>query len=148
MKYDYFIAGRTRNRDEIAKVLAEIRAAGKTAYCFLENAYDADGITFDPNTDNSEAEMKAFEELDDWQNNPTFQKIFEDDMNALKDSENFVIVFPAGLSAHMELGVAYGLGKKCYAIGKQEKVETLYLMLDRVYETASELVQKQIGVQA
>jgi hypothetical protein len=148
MKYDYFVAGRTRNKAAILEVVAEIRAAGKTAYCFIENAYDADGITFDPSIENSDAEMKAFEEIDDWQNNPTLQKIFDDDMNALKESENFVIVFPAGLSAHMELGAAYGLGKRCYAIGDQEKVESLYLMLDRIYESAEELVQKHVGVQA
>lgn len=141
-KYDYFIAGRTRNRDAIKDVLAQIRARGRTAYCFIENKYDSDGITFDPESDAAEQEMAAFESLADWQTNPTFREIFEDDMDALRNAETFIIVLPAGLSAHMELGVAYGLGKKCYAIGIPEKPESLYLMLDEILPDTKALLEK------
>jgi len=142
MNYDYFIAGRTRNRKAIQAVLKQIRDEGKTAYCFIENKYDGDGIHFDPDSPRPEAEMAAFEALADWQTNPTFRKIYEDDMNALKNSDKFVIIFPAGLSAHMELGAAYGLGKKCYAVGEAEKPESLYLMLDEIFPDTATLLEK------
>ncbi|HEY8998975.1 MAG TPA: hypothetical protein VIM53_01515 [Candidatus Saccharimonadales bacterium] len=134
MKYDYIVVGRWRNRDNIAPFVAKLRGAGKSVYCFLDNEYDSDGITFskDPHTD-VEAMMATTEKMSDWQTNPTFRKIFENDMNGLRDSKKLVIVFPSGLAAHMELGAAYGMGKKCYAIGEPEKPETLYLMLDRLF---------------
>lgn len=143
MKYDYFIAGRWRNHKTIREVAKELRSAGKTVYCFAENEYDGDGISFknDPQAD-GEAMIAATENLKNWQTNPTFQKIFETDMDALRDSKSLILVFPAGLAAHMELGVAYGMGKKCYAIGEPEKPETLYLMIDSIYKTIDEFLDK------
>jgi len=63
-------------------------------------------------------------------------------MKALKDSDALVLVFPAGLSAHMELGAAYGMGKKCYGLGAPEKPETLYKMFDGLFQTTTELVRQ------
>lgn len=144
MKYDYFIAGRWRNRDAINEIVARLRGAGKTVHSFTENSYDGDGIKFDPSLDaDPEAMIGATEQLTDWQTNPTFRKIFETDMQAQRDAEAFVLVFPAGLAAHMELGAAYGMGKKCYAIGEPEKTETLYLMLDDIYDDIDAFLEVQ-----
>lgn len=38
-----------------------------------------------------------------------------------KISKNLLLVLPAGKAAHIEAGIAYGLGKKCYAIGDLSK---------------------------
>lgn len=141
MKYDIFISGRWRNRDLINQVAQELRSAGKSVYNFLENPYEGDGIAFEAGGD-PESQMTKFESIKDWQTNQTLQKMFVDDMHALKSSDALVLVFPAGFSAHMELGVAYGLGKKCYAIGQPEKVESLYLMLDGVFDTAKDMLEK------
>lgn len=121
-KNDFFIAGRWRNQAAIEEVLATVRASGKTAHCFIE---DTHGRTED------EVMSASTEKLA--QDDPLIQRIFEDDMQGLRDSDTFLIVLPAGLSAHMELGVAYGLGKKCYAVGELEKTETLYCMFDRIF---------------
>jgi hypothetical protein len=148
-KYDYFIAGRWRNHVAIREVLNAVRKSGKTAYCFIENAYEGDGVKFETGPDvDAEAMMATTESLVDWQTNPTFQKIFENDMNALKDSDCLILVLPAGLAAHMELGAAYGMGKKCYAIGAPEKPETLYLMLDGMYSTVENFLKVKSGVVA
>jgi hypothetical protein len=145
--YDYFIAGRTRNRAAIKQVLEAVRQSGKTAYCFIEHEYDSDGIRFDASgTGDAEAEMRTFEQITDWQTNPTFRKIFENDMQALRDSDALLLVFPAGLSAHMELGAAYGMGKKCYAIGAPEKPETLYMMFDGIFSNVEEFIDTTAGV--
>ena len=37
-----------------------------------------------------------------------------------------MLVLPAGKSGHIEAGVAYGLGKKCYAIGEYDATDSLY----------------------
>ncbi len=148
MKYDYFVAGRWRNHTAIREVVEKIRETGKTAYCFLENEYDGDGIKFENNPSaDAEAMMKATEQLTDWQTNQTFRKIFETDMQAQRDAEAFVLVFPAGLAAHVELGTAYGMGKKCYGVGTPEKAETLYLAFDAMYPDAESFIAAQIKVE-
>lgn len=147
MKYDYFIGGRWRNREAVEHVLQSIRDAGKTAYCFIENEYHADGINIDTSKgSNVEAFMQNLETIEDWQTNPTFRKIFENDMNGIREAKETIIVFPAGLSAHMELGAAYGMGKKCYGIGQPDKYETLYLMTDKMYPNIEEFISEKIGV--
>lgn len=144
-KYDYFIAGRWRNRKAIESVLDKIRQAGKTAYCFIENAYSGDNITIDtsPEADVDEF-MTQLEKVGDWQTNPTFRQIFENDMNGIRESREFILVFPAGLSAHMELGAAYGMKKKCWAIGVTDKYETLYLMLERIFPDAESFIGAKV----
>lgn len=149
MKYDYFIGGRWRNREAVEHALSSIRGAGKSAYCFIENAYNKDGVIIDTAVDSDvETFMHQLETLEDWQTNPTFRQIFENDMNGIRQSEDVIIIFPAGLSAHMELGAAYGMGKKCYGIGKPEKHETLYLMFDQIYPDIESFVKSKIGVMA
>jgi hypothetical protein len=149
MKYDYFIAGKWRNRRQVENVMNALRSEGKKVYCFIENPYDGDGIRFDTKPDaDVEPMMSAIENLNDWQTNPTFKKIFENDMEAERTSEAIIVVFPAGFSAHMELGAAYGMGKKCYGIGKPEKAETLYLMFDDIFPTVGDFIEKQIKVAA
>ena len=54
-------------------------------------------------------------------------------MAAEREANAFLLVFPAGIAAHVEAGIAYGLGKKCYAIGKLEKTETLYNIFDKIF---------------
>jgi hypothetical protein len=143
-KYDFVIVGRFRNRDKVDQVKESLRAAGKSVYCFTDNEYDGHGIKFNKNEADVHKMVSATEALDDWQTNPTWRKIFETDMQGLQDSEKLVLVFPSGLAAHMELGVAYGLGKKCFAIGLPEKTETLYLMLDGIFPSAEALL-KEVG---
>lgn len=131
-KYDFFIAGRWRNKDNILPVLEAVRGHGKTAYCFLENSYEGERLSFNINSQEEvETTMQASElmSVDD----PMIKKIFEADMTAQRDADNFLIVFPAGLNAHIEAGVAYGLGKKCYAVGQPEKTETLYCVFDKMF---------------
>jgi hypothetical protein len=143
MKYDYFVAGRWRNRKKIEEVMLALRKTGKRVYCFIENAYEGDGIKYDIHPDaDVEKMMNTTENLKDWQTNPTFRKIFETDIQAERDSEVFIAVFPIGYSGHMELGAAYGMGKKCYGIGEPEKAETLYLMFDQIFPDVREFLRQ------
>ena len=36
--------------------------------------------------------------------------------------------------------MAYGLGKKCYAIGEYEQTDSLYLIFDKIFKNEVELV--------
>lgn len=143
MKYDYFLAGRTRNREQILAISDKLRAAGNTVYCFLDNEYKNDSFTFSADTD-PEVSMQQFESIKNWREDKFFREVFEVDMQALRDSEKFIVVFPAGLSAHMEIGAAYGMGKKCYSIGSIEKLESLYLMLEDTFETVEQFLENSL----
>jgi len=48
-------------------------------------------------------------------------------------------VLPAGQAAHIEAGIAYGLGKPCYAVGPVERSETLYRIFDDIFSGVHEL---------
>jgi hypothetical protein len=138
-KYDFFVAGRWRNREAVKEVLDIIRANGKTAYCFIENLYEGEKVEFSL-TGDIETIMQNLESLP--MNDPFIRKIFDIDITAERESESFILVLPAGISGHVEAGAAYGMGKKCYAVGKLEKTETLYLIFDEIYPDVKTLDQK------
>lgn len=120
MKYDFFVAGRWRNKENIETIVKAIRVSKKTAFCFLENVYET------PNAGSTYTEKLP-------QDHPFIKEIFDKDMEGQRNSKNFVLVFPAGVSAHTEAGVAYGMGMNCYAIGKPDKTESLYCLFDKVF---------------
>ena len=131
-KYDFFIAGRWRNKDNIKSVLDLVRTNNQSAYCFLENDYKGEIVELSMDGD-PEVFMAQLENLP--QDHPFIRKIFEIDMMAEREADIFLLVLPAGIAAHIEAGIAYGLGKKCIAIGTLEKTETLYNIFDHIFPT-------------
>lgn len=137
--YDFFIAGRWRNKDNIIPVVDVVRASGHRAYCFIENAYEGEKLSFNINSQEAiEASMLQSEIMP--QDDPMIRKIFKNDIDAERDSDNFLLVLPAGIAGHIEAGVAYGMGKKCYAVGSPEKTETLYCVFDKIFPDIESLV--------
>ena len=65
--------------------------------------------------------------------------LFHRDLEGEKSSKNLLLVLPAGKAAHIESGIAYGLGKKCYAIGEYEATDTLYNIFDEIFRNEIEL---------
>ena len=59
--------------------------------------------------------------------------LFNMDLEGEKNSSNLLLVLPAGKAAHIEAGIAYGLGKKCYAIGEYEATDTLYNIFENIF---------------
>ena len=47
--------------------------------------------------------------------------------------------FIAGKAAHIESGIAYGLGKQCYAIGEYDATDTLYNIFEKIFLNEKEL---------
>jgi hypothetical protein len=129
-KYDFFIAGRWRNYPEVKKVLDAVRAANKTAYCFIENLYEGSKVEFKQDV-SIESIMQKLESLP--KDDDFIKHIFKNDMQAQRDSECFLLVLPAGISGHIEAGASYGMSKRCYAVGVPEKTETLYSIFDEIF---------------
>ncbi len=135
--YEFFIAGRTRNKEKILEICSIFDSLKISYYCFLKNETSHAEAGLDIN-ENPEELMNKFENLK--LESDTVQTIFKHDMEAEKNSKNFLLVLPAGKSAHIEAGVAYGLGKKCYAIGEYEQTDSLYLIFDKIFKNETELV--------
>ncbi len=129
MQYQYFVASRWRNRDSVLELVEKIRAKGKTAYCFMEND------PYHTSDEDPEKVMSEFEATEDWQNADMLKEIFKKDMDALRESAVLILLLPAGKSAHIEAGAAFGMNKQCIVIGEQKEAESLYLIFNESYPT-------------
>lgn len=132
--YRFFIAGRTRNKENILKICNIFEELNISHYCFLKNEDSHKEAGLDIN-DNNLADTFESLELE----STSVRTIFEHDLNGEKNSDNFLLVLPAGKSAHIEAGIAYGLGKKCYAIGEYDVTDSLYLIFDKIFKDENEL---------
>ncbi|MEK7644356.1 MAG: hypothetical protein AAB390_03590, partial [Patescibacteria group bacterium] len=107
MKYDYFIAGKYRNKENVLDLTRRLREKGKSVYCFAESMASINHVgEIDVDGENA---MKRFESIHDWWNDSRVQDVFRTDLEAEKNSDNFVLLMPAGKSVHIEAGIAYGL---------------------------------------
>ena len=139
MQYDYFVASRWRNKDEVLDLAGKIREKGKTVYTFIEGDGETYQLKDKEGKMHPEEFMKHFENLD-WKSDTAIGEVFEVDMNALRKSAQVILLLPAGKSAHIEIGIAYGLGKKCILIGEQKEAESLYLIFDNTYPTIDDFL--------
>lgn len=136
--YDFFIAGRTRNKEKIFEICDIFDECNVSYYCFLKNDQSHKEAGLD-NHKNPEELMQEFESLS--LESDAVKTIFQADMEAEKNSKNLLLVLPAGKSAHIEAGVAYGLGKKCYAIGQYDVTDSLYLIFDEIFANEAQLLE-------
>lgn len=139
MQYDFFIAARYRNKDAVLELARKIRECGKTVYCFVES--DASATHVGSVDSEPEQAMHQFETLENWQNHPAVREVFDTDMNALRAAETLILLLPAGKSAHVEAGAAYGMGKRCILIGEQKTTESLYLIFSEFYSTIDDFAR-------
>ena len=128
MKTDYIVIGRVRNSENIQRLVDGIEAKGYSCYNFLHKpaAPDTPDLSW-------EEQMKILESHPDFWNDSVHRDHFETDMSGLRNAETVVMLLPAGMAAHMEAGVSYGLNKNMILIGEVEKPETLYLMFQERY---------------
>ena len=133
-KYEFFIAGRARNKENILRICDLFDKYNISYYCFLKNEKD---WGYGNSSQTPEERQKEFESLD--LKSDVVLKLFETDMEGERNSENLLLVLPAGKAGHMEAGIAYGLGKKCYAIGEYEATDTLYNIFEKIFKDEKEL---------
>ena len=133
--YEFFIAGRTRNKEQILRICDIFDKYNISYYCFLKNddtmnSYGEEGQT-------EEEKMQLFENLG--LKSDIVLNIFNQDLDNEKASKNFLLVLPAGKSGHIEAGIAYGMGKKCYAIGEFDATDSLYNIFENIFNNEEEL---------
>jgi len=138
MNYDYFVAGKYRNKKNILDLARRLRQKGKSVYCFIESAASLNYVG--KIHDDGENAMQRFENVENWWNDEGVKEVFITDLEAEKASKNFILLLPAGKSVHIEAGIAYGLGKHCILVGKQETTESLYLIFDERYDTPDDFL--------
>lgn len=132
----YFISSKWRNRDKVLELTAKLRDKEKKVYCFFESPANIDSVDRDP-----EEVMREFEAITDWRNNDRIKNVFEDTVNKIKDSDTVILLLPAGSSAHIEIGIAYGLRKKCILIGQIEKTESMYFIFSESYNSIDDFIE-------
>ena len=133
-KYEFFIAGRARNKESILKICDLFDKYNISYYCFLKNE---DDWGYGNKNQTAEEKQKEFESLN--LKSDIVLNLFNNDLDGEKNSKNLLLVLPAGKAAHIEAGIAYGLGKKCYAIGEYEQTDTLYNIFENIFESTHEL---------
>ena len=106
-KYEFFIAGRARNKENILKICALFDKYKISYYCFLKNE---DDWGYGNKNQTPEEKQKEFESLS--LKSDIVLNLFHNDLEGEKNSKNLLLVLPAGKAAHIESGIAYGLGKK------------------------------------
>jgi len=134
-KYEFFIAGKTRNKENILKICDLFDQYNISYYCFLKN--DGTMDSFGEKGQNEFEKMEVFESLD--LKSDVVLNIFHEDLDNEKQSRNLLLVLPAGKSGHMEAGIAYGWGKKCYAIGECDGTDSLYNIFEEIFKNNQEL---------
>ena len=134
-KYDFFIAGKTRNKDNILRICDMFDKYNVSYYCFLKN--DETMSSFGTNEQTAEEKMQVFESLK--LKSDIILNIFNQDLEGEKLSKNFLLVLPAGKSGHIEAGIAYGMGKRCYAVGEFEGTDSLYNIFDVIFKDNKQL---------
>ena len=132
---DYTIITKFRNRKQCDLLFEKLKVKGKTCYNFCDTPADPQN----PEA-SAEKQMKAFESVENFQNDDFFKKVFKKDLDGLKNAKNVIMLLPAGNSVHIEAGIAYGMGKPLILIGKPEKPESLYLIFGENYNSIDEFL--------
>ena len=134
IKYEFFIAGRARNKENILKICDLFDKHNISYYCFLKNE---DSWGYGNENQTPEEKQQEFEKLG--LKSEVVLNLFHGDLDGEKSSRNLLLVLPAGKAAHIESGIAYGMGKKCYAIGEYEATDTLYNIFEEIFANEDEL---------
>lgn len=134
IKYEFFIAGRARNKNNILKICNMFDKYNISYYCFLKNE---DNWGYGSKDQTPEERQQEFESLG--LKSDIVLNLFHDDLEGERSSKNLLLVLPAGKAAHIESGIAYGLGKKCYAIGEYEATDTLYNIFEDIFDNEEQL---------
>ena len=133
---DFTVIGKFRNARNVRTLITAIREKGKSCYDFTEKPADPDN----PNAP-FEDQMVTLEGHPDFLNDSVHRYHYERDLEGLRSADTVILLLPAGTSAHIEAGIAFGLGKKLILIGKPEKPETLYFIFDQFYDTVEEFLE-------
>lgn len=132
---DYTLISRYRNKQQCELLIRQLEKRGKSCYNFGAAPADPDNPYA-----SVEEQMSRVEANTDFFNDPHLQATFERDLAGLRNAGKVILLLPAGTSAHIEAGIAFGLGKPLILIGEPEKAESLYFIFQERYKTQEEFL--------
>jgi hypothetical protein len=136
----FFIASPWRNKASVEELHKALTERGYVAYSFLQSG--ANLMT----GESIEEELKTFNtSLQNWREDPTIKKIFDAELEGLKDSDAVILLEPAGRSSLLEAGAGFGMGKKVFVVGKIEKPEVALLGATGFYDSIDAFIS-DLGV--
>jgi len=114
----FFIASPWRNKIRVEELYAALTSRGYQCYSFLQSGANLmTGVSI-------EEEVKMFSDrLQNWKHDPDIKKIFDSELEGLRQSDAVILLEPAGQSSLLETGVGFGMGKKIFVVGSIEKPE-------------------------
>ena len=134
IKHEFCIVGSTRNKDMVLKICELFDKLSISYYCFYKNEQNWGYGSKDQTLEERHRELESLDLRGE-----VALTLFHKDLEEEKSSRNLLLVLPAGKSAHIEAGIAYGLGKTCYAIGTYEGTDTLYNIFETIFNDITEL---------
>jgi hypothetical protein len=126
----FFIASPWRNAEAVKNLADALAVRGHSAYSFLDN-----GANLATGTPVGDELAKDNVPIAEWGNDPRMKRIFEGEMEALRECHTLILLEPAGRSSLAEAGIAYGLGKRVILVGEVKHPEVVYLACSRFYAT-------------
>lgn len=130
-----YIAGSMKNREGIIKVIQALEAAGyDTFYDWIMPGEETDQKW-------QEFEQALGHDYLYALNSPHANDVFEFDKHWLDRADAFVLVYPAGRSAHTELGYMVGKGKPAFILldGEPDRWDVMVLFANGVMKDTAEL---------
>ena len=124
----FFIAAPWRSKEMVEGLSQELTKQGYAVYSFLQSGANL-------STGGSIAEeLKSFTEaMQNWHDDVNIKRVFDSELEGLKDCDAVIMLEPAGHSSLLEAGIGYGLGKKVFIVGTVEKPEVFYLISEKLY---------------
>ena len=95
-EYEFFIAGRARNKESISKICDIFDKYNISYYCFLKNE---DSWEYGNKNQTPEERQQEFESLG--LKSDIVLNLFKQDLEGEKRSKNLLLVLPAGKAAHI-----------------------------------------------
>ena len=139
----FFIASPWRNRDVIRSLTDALTARGHAVYSFLDS-----GANLATGTSVMEEFKQFSHSMANWEDDPSIERIFASEMQALKDSDALILLEPAGRASLAEAGIAYGMGKKIVLVGLVEHPEIVYRICDCRYPSVEAFLGDAAGLAA
>ena len=116
---DFFVTGSVNNKEMIVKVCNTIESNHMSYDCILIN--------------------NGNYEKDDYSLSLSDSIFFNSNLKCIKESRLFLLILPGDFASFTLAGIAYGLGKKCYAIGDIDNYSS-YNIFDNVFLNENEFV--------
>lgn len=119
MHTDFMVVGRVRNGKNLARLADGIRSLGYSCYSCLDQI----DLSVFGTWNNAQDQVENHQ---DFWNSLYLKEVYQNNRDGLFGAKTVVLLLPAGLDSHAEIGRASGLGKKVVLIGEPEKPETIY----------------------